>query len=421
MKSTDRERASETTPRGLLSDKGKKRLVRRGTLAAVVAAWALLALVPSAGATPPASQAAIWSATLTVADAGSGQVGCMGDSQCASSLSENWVGTGKTWYSIRDVQLHTQGTFAGTLILRFVSSPYGLPLDDVLRGSNFCVGSTAFAIPDSPQHFVMWTDTGLSWSVGDQVPLSLGDSCPEPSPPVPTAPAANSDSGTAAAATTTETVRIKQAKIEVGEAGGTIRVTRSGDTARAVEATLAYADGTATSPDDYRGVERTVTIPAGKRSRDVRLPIVDDKIDEDNEQFTVTLTSNTGGYAAAGDPTVVTIADDDTAGVKLSKTDVTASEADKFSYKIKLTSKPAADVTITVTSGDPDKATVGRDASRSRTFTPDNWKKAQKVTIRVRPVGENSVAIAHTATSDDPHYNNIAITPVTITIEARPS
>ena len=151
-------------------------------LAAATAASLLSPALSPAAAQPTE----IWSATLTVAEAGTGIVGCQSDSQCASSLTTSSFHSGDFEYFVRDIQYHAGGSTPGLLILRFVTRPYGSPLSAALRGSNFCVGSTAFAIPDSPNHVIYWRNVDLAWSAGDQVPLSIGASCASTTTPVPT-------------------------------------------------------------------------------------------------------------------------------------------------------------------------------------------------------------------------------------------
>ena len=218
--------------------------------------------------------------------------------------------------------------------------------------------------------------------------------------------------------TATETLRFKKTSIEAAEGEDSrIRITRSGDTSRAIEVTLTYTDGSATSPDDYKSADRVVSFPSGKRFRDIRLPIVNDNVDEDDETFTVSLASDAEGYIVGPDATV-TIKDDDTAGVSLSETAVSVKETGKKTYEIRLDSKPTADVMITATSGDPEKATVRSEATTTLSFTPENWKKRQKITIRAKPVGDGTVSVTHVATSTDPKYHNVTIAPVSVTIEA---
>ena len=215
-----------------------------------------------------------------------------------------------------------------------------------------------------------------------------------------------------------KTLRFKKTSVEAVEGGNSkIRITRSGDTSSAVEVTLSYADGSATSPGDYNANAHTVSIPSGKRSKDIRLPIVNDSMDEDDETFTVSLASDAEGYTVGGSATV-TIKDDDTAAVNLSKTAVNLNETGKKAYKISLASQPTADVTITATSGDPQKATLNKAATTTLTFTPENWNKGRKVTVRAKLVGDDTVSVTHIATSTDPKYHNVAIAPVSVTIVA---
>ena len=233
-------------------------------------------------------------------------------------------------------------------------------------------------------------------------------------------PAATTTAPTAAAKSAVKTLRFKKTSVEAVEGENSkIRITRSGDTSSAVEVTLSYANGSATSPGDYNASARTVSIPSGKRFKNISLPIIDDSVDEDDETFTVSLASDAEGYTVGGSATVtVTIKDDDTAGVNLSKTAVNVNETGKKAYKISLDSKPTADVTITATSGDPEKATLNKAATTTLTFTPENWNKGRKVTIRAKLVGDNTISVTHIATSTDPKYRNVAIAPVSVTIVA---
>lgn len=64
------------------------------------------------------------------------------------------------------------------------------------------------------------------------------------------------------------------------------------------------------------------------------------------------------------------------------------------------------------------KKTSVEAATTTLTFTPENWKKRQKIAIRARLVGDDTVSVTHVATSADPKYDNVAIAPVSVTIEA---
>ena len=115
----------------------------------------------------------------------------------------------------------------------------------------------------------------------------------------------------------------------------------------------------------------------------VTVTATDDFIDEvDLEMHIITHTVSGGDYGAnnvmAPDVTV-TITDNDTAGVTVSKTVVTVSEDGATdSYTIKLDSRPFRAVTISVTSGDTGNVTVD---PTSLTFMPDEWDTAQTVMV----------------------------------------
>ncbi|MXX66095.1 MAG: hypothetical protein F4Z40_03580, partial [Chloroflexi bacterium] len=86
------------------------------------------------------------------------------------------------------------------------------------------------------------------------------------------------------------------------------------------------------------------------------------------------------------------ITDDDTAGITVSETALTLDEAGgTAAYTLVLTSAPLRDVTIKVTSRDRNIVRLdGPDASEAFrlgekvTFTPENWRSAQTITIQAR-------------------------------------
>ena len=76
-------------------------------------------------------------------------------------------------------------------------------------------------------------------------------------------------------------------------------------------------DATATA-DDVGAVASPVTVAQGNTTLVIAVPTAEDAVDEDDETFTVSITASTAGWEKAGDgkdTAVVTIADDDTAGV----------------------------------------------------------------------------------------------------------
>ena len=119
----------------------------------------------------------------------------------------------------------------------------------------------------------------------------------------------------------------------------------------------------------------------------------------------------TAGRLTVRDVTL-TIADDDTAGVTLSDNSLTVTAGKTATYTVVLDSKPSANVTVTPTSGDEDKATV----STAVEFTPSNWNEAKTVTVT--GVAEGSATITHAASSTDAGYpSSLSIDSVSVTVD----
>ena len=101
------------------------------------------------------------------------------------------------------------------------------------------------------------------------------------------------------------------ADVRAGEADGMLRFTVSLSVAAAEPVTVSYAtaDGTATASEDYQSTSGTLTFPAGSnQTRQVEVPIIDDRIDEGAETFTLQLSDPHGATLAVGAATA-TIAD----------------------------------------------------------------------------------------------------------------
>ena len=98
----------------------------------------------------------------------------------------------------------------------------------------------------------------------------------------------------------------------VGEAAGTATFTVTLDAASGQTVTVDYVTsaGTAIEDTDYTGVSGTVTFVPGSTAETIDVPILPDALDEDNETYTVLLSSPTN--ATIGDGSGLgTITDDD--------------------------------------------------------------------------------------------------------------
>ena len=127
----------------------------------------------------------VWHATLTPQDLGAGLgLGCTiafpsGANRCdvETTLTDDDFSVGSSSHTIDGIQFS-----GGTLVLTF-SVASAATYQSSLSSLNFCVGSTALAFSNSSAsggvNVRQWTSTGLTWSAGTPVSLSIGTSCPQ--------------------------------------------------------------------------------------------------------------------------------------------------------------------------------------------------------------------------------------------------
>jgi ribosomal protein L9 len=146
-------------------------------------------------------------------------------------------------------------------------------------------------------------------------------------------------------------------------------------------------------------------------------------VDDGDQTVTIThaASSDDSSYDTLNDKGVeVTVTDDDSAGVSLSKSNLAVSEIGSTgTYEVMLTSQPTATVTIAVTSSNVGEATV---EPATLTFTASNWDTPQTVTVTGVDDdvddGDIQVTISHNASSADSAYDSIIIADVTVTVQA---
>jgi len=137
------------------------------------------------------------------------------------------------------------------------------------------------------------------------------------------------------------------------------------------------AEGTVTS-------SITFTPKNWNQSQTVKITGVNDSTIDGNQGYQVifgttqSLDQNYAGLTA--DPISLTNLDDDTAGVVVSPSSISAvNEGSSKNFAFRLTAQPAADVTVTLTVIDGlDQATL---SNTTLTFTPVNWKTSQNVAV----------------------------------------
>ena len=101
-------------------------------------------------------------------------------------------------------------------------------------------------------------------------------------------------------------VSFVEAAVTVGESEGTINLGVKLSSPSSLEVSVGFtaADGSATSGEDYSVVNGTLTIPAGETLGAFPAGIIDDALDENDEDFTLTLINPQS--AVLGDPSTVT-------------------------------------------------------------------------------------------------------------------
>ena len=124
--------------------------------------------------------------------------------------------------------------------------------------------------------------------------------------------------------------------------------------------------------------------------------------------------SNTVGASGPADVTL-TLEDDDTRGVTVSKSDLDIDEGDDGTYTVVLTSKPTGQVTVTPSrsSGDADVTVSG-----ALTFTPANWDTARTVTVSAAQdpdAIDDTAAIGHAVSGGD--YGSVPAGSVAVTVD----
>ena len=137
---------------------------------------------------------------------------------------------------------------------------------------------------------------------------------------------------------------------------------------------------------------QTVTVKAGEDA------------DAKNDKVTLVHTAcRAASTPGAKSDLAVTVDDDETVSIVLSKTDLTVEEEDATggTYTVKLSHEPSVEVTVTVTGQDEtDLELTGLGEGDTLTFTTSTWDDAQTVTVKAREdtdAANDKVTLTHTA------------------------
>ena len=150
----------------------------------------------------------------------------------------------------------------------------------------------------------------------------------------------------------------------------------------------------------------------------VVVPVLEDLIDEDPEEFTVQLTSPVNAELQVGTATG-RILDNDERGLETSVSVLEIEEGSSASYFIKLLTVPSSDVVIEIRTGPGDISA----SPASVLFTSENWQSPQAVKVSAAEdddaVQDAPIAITHLARGGD--YEGLAGGTVTVTIRENDS
>ncbi len=178
-----------------------------------------------------------------------------------------------------------------------------------------------------------------------------------------------------------------------------------------VTITVAGASGDIT----VSGSPLTFTAANWSTAQTVTVSAADDDDAVVEAAVTLTHSASGGDYSSVTvESVVVTITEDETAGVTVSTSALTVDEGGSATYTLKLTSEPTAEVTITVGGFFDDVTVVGSPL----TFTTENWATAQTVTVNAAEDDDNrpdeKVILTHSAEGGD--YGPVTIDSVTVSI-----
>ena len=201
--------------------------------------------------------------------------------------------------------------------------------------------------------------------------------------------------------------------------GGTqsVTVTLNADPERTVVIPLRATDQGSASSSDY-SVPTSVTFDTGELLKTITFTAAADMEDDDGESVLLTFGTLPSGVSE-GTPatTTVSITDDDSAGVSVSKALLPIDEGGSGTYTIVLDSQPIADVTVTI--NDPSDNTDVTAEPDSLTFTSTDWNSPKTVTVSAAQdadAEDETATVTHTVTSTDSSYNGASANSVSVTV-----
>ena len=221
---------------------------------------------------------------------------------------------------------------------------------------------------------------------------------------------------------TSTSIRLRTYPSSVGEGDGETTVTLTGqlnglprDSDTTVSVSVGASGDTATEGTDYSTVDDlTLTIKEGDVGANAtfKLTPVDNDVDQAAKRLSVS--GSTQGLSVTG--TTVSISDNDTRGVRVSRDSLWVEEGSSDVYAIRLQSQPTADVTVTPSIKWTDDY-VPVSLPDALTFTAENWDDWQRVTVggvEDANAVSGKLTISHSVSGGD--YDHVKASDVRVTV-----
>ena len=216
------------------------------------------------------------------------------------------------------------------------------------------------------------------------------------------------------------TVTLSLSDGSIGEDAGVATVRASLSHASSVATTVTVSvspDAPATSSDYSLSGNKVLTIAAGATDStgEVTITGVDNQVDAADKTVQVKgAASNTFGISGPAD-VALTLEDNDTRGVTVSKSNLDIAEGGDGDYTVVLTSEPTGQVTVTPArrSGDADVTVSG-----AVTFSAGDWSTPRTVTVSAAQdsdAADDTAVIGHTLSGAD--YGSVTAASVDVTVD----
>jgi hypothetical protein len=216
------------------------------------------------------------------------------------------------------------------------------------------------------------------------------------------------------------TVDFASATYTVGEGDGTklIGVQLNVPSGRTVGVNYATSDDTAQAGQDYTTADGTLTFDPGDTLQTFAVPILEDDLDENDEDVTLTLSGPSNATLDGNNPATLTIQDNDDPGITVAPTTLTIGEPDETgTFNISLDTEPGSPVTINLSPSNGECSV----SPGSVTVTSSNWSSGVNITVTavdddIDDGVQTCVVVTGPASSADGSYNGVNPADVTVNV-----